>query len=237
MTKKRFLAVIPARGNSKSMRNKNIVDLSGNPLMFYTLDAAKKAKLLDRIVVSTENWSIKEVALSNGVEVIDRPPELSEDSVNATRPVIHAIQHLQEKENSYYDYVVLLQPNFPFRKAEQIDEAIERMLENIENADSVISVTKQDHPPWWLKQINEDGLLVDFLQYDKSKRTERQHFPSTYALQGCIYIAQSDLLIQKGLFNLLERSLPYVMNEISAMEIEKAEDIEIADFYMKVKGY
>lgn len=236
MKEKTFLAVIPARGGSKSIKFKNICDLNGNPLMTYTIDAAKKSTLLTRAIVSTEDALIKDVAQKANIEVVDRPAELAGDNVNATAPVIHAIQYLEERDHFKTDYVVLLQPNFPFRKPEQIDKAIEMMLANADHADSVISVIKQDHPPWWLKRIDENGLLKDFLVYDKSKQTERQHFPETFALCGCIYIAKADVLIKKGLFNLMESSIPYIMDTISSFEIEKQEDISLANFYMKEKN-
>src|SRR5690606_12646538 len=122
---RRFLAVIPARGGSKGIPNKNIVDVNGKPLIQYTVEAALNSKYLDRIIVSTDSLEIAKVAKACGAEVpFLRPAELATDTSKTIEALLHAVREISTS-NLRYDYLVLLQPTQPLRQSFHIDEAVE----------------------------------------------------------------------------------------------------------------
>jgi CMP-N,N'-diacetyllegionaminic acid synthase len=140
MAQQKVLAVIPARGGSVRVPRKNIKILNGKPLIAYAIDAAKKSKTVNRIIVSTDDDEIKDVALTYGAEVpFRRPANLSED-VPTEDVVLHAVEWLEKKELYFPDIVVCLEPPVPFRKAEHIDRCVRAILSD-NSIDSAITVT------------------------------------------------------------------------------------------------
>ncbi|KAF0135215.1 MAG: N-acylneuraminate cytidylyltransferase [Candidatus Saganbacteria bacterium] len=123
MKKTKYLGIIPARGGSKGVPRKNIRMIAGKPLIAWTIEAAKKSKLLDRFVVSTEDKEIAEFARSCDAEVIDRPPELATDTASGISVIQHALAVINAK------VVVILQPNAPIKDEGLIDECIKRFEE------------------------------------------------------------------------------------------------------------
>jgi CMP-N,N'-diacetyllegionaminic acid synthase len=134
------LAVIPARGGSKSIPLKNIQPLAGKPLLAYTIEAAKQSRHLDRCVVSTDHDDIAKVATAYGAEVIHRPPEYATDQASTELALLHAVGALREA-GYRPDYVVTLEPTSPFRTAELINRCIELAMKQTE-ADCVMTVTE-----------------------------------------------------------------------------------------------
>jgi N-acylneuraminate cytidylyltransferase len=132
------LAVIPARGGSRSIPLKNIKPLAGKPLLAYTIDAAKRSRHLDRCVVSTDHDEIAKVAAAHGAEVIHRPPEYATDEAPTELALLHAVGELRQA-GYRPDYVVTLEPTSPLRTAELIDRCIEMAMQRTE-ADCVMTV-------------------------------------------------------------------------------------------------
>jgi len=147
---KKIIAVIPARGGSKGIPRKNIVKLSGHPLLAHTIFAAKNSKLVERIFVSTEDDEIAKVAKKYGAEVIKRPKRLAGDYVPSAPVVKDALEQLEKRENYKADIVVYLQPTDIFRKKGLIDEAIRKLLRN-PKLDSVFSAYPT-HKNFWEKK-------------------------------------------------------------------------------------
>ena len=144
---KSVLVIIPARGGSKGVPKKNIKSLNGKPVISYTIEEAKKSKYIDRIVVSTDNKDIAEVSKNYGAEVpFLRPSELAKDDTPGIDPIIHCINWLKENEKYLPDYVCLLQCTSPFRRVQQIDEALERLI--YENFDSLVSICESEVTPY-----------------------------------------------------------------------------------------
>src|SRR3989344_4589046 len=181
------ISIIPARGGSKSLPRKNIKKLLGKPLIAYTIEAAKKAKKLGRIFVSTEDKEIAKVAKKYGAEVIDRPIELAADDTPTYKVLQHAVRKIGNVET-----VVTLQPTSPIRDPKDIDRAIEMLKDN----DSVASVCEIDYHPYWTKKI-ESGLLVPFVASDK-EYYRRQDMPKAYRLNGAIYVTKSNVIMEKN---------------------------------------
>src|SRR5690349_8046730 len=118
------LAVIPARGGSKSIPRKNLAALAGKPLIVWTIEAASASQCLTRVVVSTDDPEITAVAAAAGAEVpFVRPAELAQDETPAIEPILHAVDWLDQHEGYRPDFVMILQPTSPLRQAEDIDAA------------------------------------------------------------------------------------------------------------------
>src|SRR5271154_4754825 len=154
----RRLAIIPARGGSKGLPRKNLLRLSGKPLIAHTIEAACVARSLPRILVSEGSPGIAEVGQQYGAEVpFLRPPELASDET-PTLPVLqHVLAQLEATESCPPEIIVLLQPTSPLRRAEDIDRAVD-LLER-SGADSVVSLCAAEHHPAWMKRLEGDRVL------------------------------------------------------------------------------
>ena len=181
---KKILAIIPARAGSKGIKDKNIIDLNGKPLIAYSIEAGLKSKYIDKVVVTTDGEEIAREAIKYGAEVpFLRPEYLSSDNAKTIDAVIHCIEEM-EKLGEKYDYVVLLQPTQPLRQSWHIDEAIELILEK--NEEALVSVSKVKDHPILMRTIDSNGYAINLLEGSSTKR--RQEFPDFYKVNGAIYI-------------------------------------------------
>jgi N-acylneuraminate cytidylyltransferase/CMP-N,N'-diacetyllegionaminic acid synthase len=230
---KKILAIIPARGGSKGVKNKNIRLLSDKPLICWIIDAARKSKYINKIIVSTDDTKIKDVCCNTGVQVIDRPKELAQDDSPTIDAILYTLEQL--KLSDYMpDYVLLLQCTSPFTTDIEIDGAIEMFAENEDRTDSVISVIREEYPPYWLKRITGNGVIKDFLQYDKVKYNRRQDFETLYKLNGSIHIAKPENILKNRGF-MSNNSIAFIMDNSKAIDIDTEEDLKYAEFIMKNK--
>jgi len=228
---KKFLAIIPARGGSKSIPKKNIVSLLGKPLIQYTIESALKSKYLDRVIVSTDNEEIAEISKRLGAEIpCLRPKELAQDNT-PTLPVLqHIVGYLKEKEDYSPFAVVTLQPTSPLRNEKHIDQSIEKFLENPED-DSLISVVQVPHSmtPGSLMRIENNYLENYILQ--KNPILKRQDKPILFARNGpAICITKTDRL-NEYIFD--GKIIPYIMSKIESFDIDDMEDLKIVESIMK----
>jgi len=182
------LAIIPARGGSKSVKRKNIKHMLGKPMVFYSIDACTKSKYITRVVVSTEDAEIKEICEAYGAEVVDRPAELAQDNTKTALVMVHAVEEL-EKRGYKPDYVLLIQPTSPFRTAEFIDEAIEYFLSNKE-CDSCFSgvLTGKTHGLWKENHGGSFEALYDYL--DRPRRQDVDRHYNLVCENGAFYAIQ-----------------------------------------------
>lgn len=225
---KRILGLIPARGGSKGIPSKNIIEIYGKPLIQYSIECAKGSKYLDRTIISTDDEKIKEVALKFGGDVpFMRPKELALDTSKTIDAVVHAINWLKE-HGEEYDYLVLLQNTVPLRKSWHIDEAIEKLFES--NEKSLVSVTEVDENPVLMRTINEDGTVHNLLHMNSTMR--RQDFPKFYRVDGAIYIQKLDE--EFGLnTSLNDGRLAYKIEERYSVDIDTYLDIRKIEFYLE----
>jgi len=215
---KSVLAIIPARGGSKGLLRKNIRDLAGKPLIAWTIEAAKASHYIDRLVLSSEDAEIIQVAKAWGCEVpFVRPAELALDDTPGIDPVLHALAALPG-----YHYVVLLQPTSPLRTAEDIDGCIARCEEK--NVSGCVSVTEPDHHPQWMYTLSEAQVLQPLT---RERALRRQDLPQVYALNGAVYVAQTTLLCESRGF-LGDGSCAYVMPFARSIDIDTEQDLAIA---------
>ncbi len=222
---KTFLAIIPARGGSKRLPRKNILDLNGKPLIAWSIEAGIQSRYIDDVVVTSDDDEILAISKKYAAHTIKRPDHLASDTATTFDAIAHAI-----KNSKAYDYIVLLQPTSPLRNAHHIDEAIE-LLES-KDADAIVSVCEMEHSPLWSNTLPEDGSMVSFLNEELlGKRS--QELETFYRLNGAIYICKIEKLLEQRSFFIKNNIFAYVMNRDTSVDIDEAIDFKIAELLMK----
>ena len=216
------MAIIPARGGSKSVPNKNIRELGGKPLIAWTIEQANKSKHIDRIILSSDDDKIINIAKNWGCEVpFKRPKEIARDDTAGIEPVIHALQTLQER----YDYIVLLQPTSPLRKVEDIDRCIK--LCSKKKAPSCVSITKPENNPFWMFTLDQDCYLKPLINTSK-EYFRRQDIPNVYSLNGAVYVAETKWLLAKKTF-ISPETIGYIMPKERSNDIDDEIDFKFCE--------
>ena len=219
---KRVLAIIPARGGSKGIPRKNIINVAGKPLIAWTIEAAKKSKYIDRLMLSSNDDDIINIAVLWDCEVpFKRPEYLAQDDTPGIEPVLHVLSMFPE-----FDYVVLLQPTSPLRTTEDIDGCIEHCIK--QQASCCVSVTEPDTSPFWMYYISSQGLLEPVLVADNQVATRRQDLPVVYALNGAVYIARCQWLLVGKSF-LSKETIAYRMLKEHSIDIDCWNDLYLAE--------
>ena len=230
---KKILGVIPARGGSKGIKNKNIHLLNGKPLIYYTISAGKKSKILTDLIVSTDSKSIKKISESFGAKVpFLRPSKLASDEALAIPTIQHAVNEYEKSIGSIFDYIIMLQPTAPLRTEKDIDCALEQMITN--RADSVISITNVENNHPYKMKIIRDGFLHDFYP-SNIENPPRQSLPPVYIVNGAIYATTRDIFMEKNTFK-GNKCLPYLMPFQRSVNIDEKTDIVLAEYLMKNKS-
>lgn len=230
----KILGIITARGGSKGVPGKNIKLLGGKPLIAYTIEAARKSGVFDRIILTTDDPKIAEVAKRFGCEVpFMRPKELAADDTQHLPVLRHAISWLKDNEGYYPDYAMTLHPTSPFRRSEHIRLAAEIILKT--GADSVLGVSEipGHFSPHKAMTMNAGGALTLFNGNPVKKRTmRRQDLAPCYFSNGTIYLYKTDNLFkgdgQAEFFGDDVRAC--VMDARYGVDIDTMEDWEYAEF-------
>ena len=225
-----ILAVIPARGGSKGLPGKNIKKLNGEPLINYTIKAAREIFPDDQIIVSTDDEEIKRTAENTGLQVpFLRPAELATDNAGTQEVLLHSLK-FAENRGQDPEVLVLLQPTSPFRKAAHIKEALELYSNEI---DMLVSVKETDANPYYvLKEENEHGYLENS---KPGNFTRRQDCPKVWELNGAIYIINVHSL-KEGPINEFSKIRKYVMDDYSSIDIDNEIDWLVAEKLLEVKN-
>ncbi len=215
-----ILAIIPARGGSKGIPGKNIFEVSGKPLIAYTLEAASGSQYIDYVLVSTDSQEIADTAKKYGGQVpFLRPAELASDTAKTIDAVVHCVKEMKESQMQEFESVVLLQPTSPLRTSEDIDGAIELFYQNDEK--SLVSVSELDVNPVLIRRI-EDGRAVPIL--NESSTVRRQDFKKYYRVNGAIYINRACELTPETSLN--DNETAYIMDSSHCIDIDSMDDIE-----------
>jgi CMP-N,N'-diacetyllegionaminic acid synthase len=181
----KVLAIITARGGSKGLPGKNIIDLGGKPLLAWSVEAAQQSRYVDRLILSSEDDDIIAVAEKFGCEVpFRRPREFATDAATIDPVLIHALDHLDEA----FDYLVLLQPTSPLRTAADIDGAIKVCAER--GAPACVGMCETAKPVEWMYRVGANAGLEPILGEIVTSR--RQELPKTYVINGAVYVARVD---------------------------------------------
>lgn len=225
-----IIGLITARGGSKSIPQKNIKMLAGKPLIAWTIEVALQCNELSRVIVSTDDEKIAEVARQCGAEVpFMRPAKFSQDDSSHISVVLHTIHWLEKKEGYCPDYIMLLQPTSPFRTVEDIRQVIK--LAKDRHAVAVVSVSDAKQHPYLCKRILDDGTMAEFISTD-IEYLRRQSFPATYIENGAIYLNKRKSLLQDQVF-LPEGTIAYIMPDERSLDIDTAWDWYMASLILK----
>ncbi|OMD62770.1 MULTISPECIES: acylneuraminate cytidylyltransferase family protein [Paenibacillus] len=221
---KKILAIIPARGGSKGLPRKNIRELAGKPLIAWTIEAGRKSKYIDRLIVSTEDSEIIEVAKEYGAEIpFVRPKHLAEDESLGLDPVFHALGELPG-----YDIVVLLQPTSPLRLTEDIDACIEQLI--VSGGPACVSMTETEILPYWMYTLQDSGLMKPIIT-KKEIGIRRQDLPPVYILNGAVYVAEIEWLFRAKSF-ITEETSAFIMPNSRSYDIDTEEDFLLCEWKM-----
>ena len=230
----KILFIVTARGGSKGVPRKNIKLLGGLPLIAYKINAAKKCKYDNRIIVSTDDEEIASVARKYGGEVpFMRPAHLAEDNSSSMDVVEHAINWIKSNDNEKYDYVCLLEPSSPFATTEDFDKAFDIIVNN--NADTLVSLKEVEVSKKFIFTLDQNGKLSYF--YDsilKLQSSRRQDQMPEYTMNGCMYIAKFDYVVRNKLFHSIN-SVPYIMPNHKSIEIDSMDDYNYASYLIESK--
>lgn len=221
---KKVIAIIPARSGSKGLKDKNIKDLNGKPLVAYAIKEAHDSGIFDRIIVSTDNEKYAEISRFYGAEVpFLRSDENSSDKAGSWDVVQEVLLKLNEK----YDIVVLLQPTSPLRTSGHILDALELFFKK--EADTVASVCETEHSVFWCNTLDDSLSAKNFIK--KEYRCRRQDLPKTYTFNGAIYIIKTDLVSNADFCG--ENSYVYIMDKNKSVDIDNEFDFLIAEAMLR----
>jgi len=217
----RICAIIPARGGSKGVPQKNIRLLASKPLVAYSIEHALRARQVSRTIVSTDDDEIAKVARQYSAEVVMRPPELATDTASSEPVLLHVLSFLEQVEEYTPSLVVFLQPTSPLRQPDDIDNAINTL--NAAGADSLFSCCRSHNFYWRL----EDGQPVS-LNYDYRNRPRRQDFTPEYIENGSIYVMKTEIL-KRYRNRLGGRIAFYEMSPLNSFQIDTEDDFLLVE--------
>ena len=221
----KILAVIPARGGSKGIVGKNIIPVSGKPLMAWTIEAALHSSYISKTIVSSDEGKILEIAQQFGSDILKRPDELANDKAGSEGLITHALESETERGNTY-DYVMLLQPTSPLRGTKEIDEAVALLINS--DAKALISVYTPEHTPYKAFKLNENGKLEGLVD-NKTPFMRRQDLPQTFMPNGAIYLIEAELFLETRALFCENGTVAYEMSREKSVDVDTMEDVELIE--------
>lgn len=224
-----ILVVIPARGGSKGLKDKNINLLGGKPLIYYSIEIARRLFSDDQICVSTDSLKIKEVCEQTGLVIpFLRPPGLATDNASTQDVLLHAVDFYSKTYDKNFDVVLLLQPTSPFRRRDHVREAIRLFHTEI---DMVVSVKESKANPYFnLFELDKKRLWIH--KSKKSNFTKRQDVPEVFEFNGSIYVINIKSLKQ-GLIGDFKCVIPYKMDKVFSVDIDDEFDWRVAQMILE----
>ena len=226
-----ILAIIPARGGSKSVPRKNIVKVNGRPLISYTISAALMVDRLTDVVVSTDDPEIAEISRELGAQVpFVRPVDLASDQAQSAPVIEHALYFMEKIKGLKYDAILMLQPTSPLRTSKHIEESLD--LFTSQECDSVVSIVSVGgNHPFRMKRLI-DNQLVNYIDQGFWDMRPRQELPPVYIRNGSIYLIERDVLINKGQM-IGEKCLGMVMGDKESINIDTPLDLKLAELLLE----
>ncbi|MEI8081228.1 MAG: acylneuraminate cytidylyltransferase family protein [Actinomycetes bacterium] len=215
------LAIIPARGGSKGVPRKNLVDVAGRPLLAWTVDAVHAATAPIRCVVSTDDDEIADLALQLGSEVVFRPTELSSDESPTEPALLHVLETLPDAENTAV--VVMLQATSPIRLRGTLDRALRMYSEN--RVSSVVGVVSSS-PFLWRGPIGSPSSLYD--HFSRPRRQDLGSVDLVYRETGSLYVTSAQALLRSGNRISGDTSL-FVMDDVEGLDVDTYADLAEAE--------
>ena len=230
----RILAVIPARGGSKSVPRKNIAPIAGRPLLAYTIEEALQVEAITDLVLSTDVEEIAAVGREYGAQVpFIRPAELATDHAQSAPVLIHSLNHMEALRGITYDAVLMLQPTSPLRKAHHIEDSIKMFSRN--DCDTVVTVVSVGaHHPFRMKRLIGDRL-VNYIDQGFEDMRPRQVLPKVFIRNGAVYLTRRRILVDEGQI-VGDNCLGLEMRSEDSVNIDDKLDFKLAEFLIADKA-
>lgn len=226
----KILAIVPARGGSKGVPRKNVRLVGGKPLIAWTIIAAREAKRVDRVILSSDDPEIIATARDWHCEVpFVRPAELASDTASMLDVVHHAVASCGQDS----DWIVLLQPTSPLRSAEDIDMAVAACERS--GAPACVTVTLADKSPFWMFFREPSGHMKPVIDDARSLAYRRQDLPPIYTLNGAVYVARREWLTGRRSF-LSEQTICHVMPRDRSLDVDTEHDISLVEAFLSVRN-
>jgi len=224
-----ILFLITARGGSKGVPRKNIREIAGLPLIAYKIIAAQRCGFPGRIIVSTDDEEIAEVAKKYGAEVpFMRPDYLASDTASSMDVVEHAVNWLDENDDKKYEYICLLEPSSPFATPDDLKNALNTIIEK--DADTLLGMKEVEVSKKFIWELDENGGLSNFYEaIYGDKKVRRQDQKPEYTMNGCMYIAKTEYFRKNKIFHSVN-SLPYIMPVEKSVEIDDMNQFNYATY-------
>ncbi len=222
------LAVIPARGGSKGIPGKNIRSVAGRPMIGWTIDAARRSKYVNRVVVSTDDSAIADVACRFGAEVVKRPAEISGDTASSESALLHVLESLRATEGYESDLLVFLQCTSPLTTAEDVDGVVECLVNG--RADSALAVTPFHYFLW---RVTEQGG-AEGINHDKCRRPMRQERAPQYLETGAVYAMRAAGFLEAK-HRFFGTTQMYVMPPERCQEVDEPADLDVVDLRLRAR--
>jgi CMP-N,N'-diacetyllegionaminic acid synthase len=217
------LALVPARGGSKGIANKNLRTLGGLSLVAHAIECAQLCKGVSRIVVSTDSAEIADVARAHGADVpFLRPAELAQDDT----PMWPVVRHAVEAVGGEHEFVVLLDPTSPGRLPSDVDAALER-LRSVPEADGIVGVSVPDFNPIWVCVVERDGYLAPLIEGDVYAR--RQDVPPVFRINASLYVWRTSFVHREHDAWQNGRLLMHEIPDERAFHIDAPQELERAE--------
>ena len=220
MNKNLFVALIPARGGSKGLKKKNLYPVNNKPLISWTIESAISSHYLEQIFVSSDDNSILEIASKEGVNCIERPANLAEDTSSMESVIMHSIEQI-DKQGIGFKYLILLQPTSPLRDSKDIDLACKKFIQL--KANSLISVTNVESSVLKTLVKDDNGYLRPAFD-NKFPSMNRQQLPLAYKPNGAIYIINKKLFLNNPTLFQKDTAM-YEMKENKSIDVDSINDI------------
>lgn len=220
------LAVIPARGGSKGIPRKNLRLVAGKPLVAWTIEHARAATSVDRVVVTTDDVEIAATARTFGAEVVMRPPDLAGDAASSESALLHALATLAEGEGYRPDILVFLQCTSPLILPEDIDGTVATLIAS--GADNAFAAVPFHQPIW---RLSADGEAVG-LNHDKRERKPRQQAEPQFEETGAVYALRAAGFVRDG-HRFFGRTVIHVMPRNRHLDIDEEGDLDLADLILR----
>lgn len=228
---KTIIGIIPARGGSKGLPNKNIKELCGKPLIAWTIETGLKSKYLDELIVSTDYENIAEISKNHGAKIpFLRPDYLASDTSTTFDAIKHTVDFYQNELNREFDYLVLLEPTSPLREDDDIDKMLEVIVQNEDKFDSIVSIGEVHEHPSIMKK-KQGPFLADFCK-ELEMKSRRQDNDLAYFPYGVAYIVKTNVFLREETFYTKRNSF-YEIKRYQCFEIDDIYDFLAIENIMK----
>lgn len=227
------IGIIPARGGSERLKDKNILPLLGKPLLAYTIEAALKAQKLERVLVSTESDRIAETAITYGAELVRRSPELASATAPLDAALRHVVTYLEDTEGYVAEIAVLMQANIPIRAEGVINKVVTRLIET--GAETVATAFEINQRPEWMKRMVNERAVPYMSPSDLDRM---QDLEKLYLLDGAVVAIRVDTLMRtKGnnkVHAYMGEDIRLVLQDyIYSVEIDTPDDLWLAECLLR----